>query len=68
MVSRAVVFNIDQCDPVKAAVKGEKCKTPTEITTYVKDVMLEAWVAFKKMDFLDREGETTFKVSDLFFS
>ena len=31
-------------------------------------MQLDVWVAFKKMDFLDKEGESTYKVNDMYFS
>ena len=68
MNSKSVVFQIDQCDPVKAALKGEKCKLPGEIAEYVKDVQLDTWVSYSKMNFLDRSVEPIFKVNDIFAS
>ena len=68
MISEAVVFNVDRCNPQKAAAKGKTCKSDPEIADYVKDIQLDTWVAFYKMDFLDKVQQSTYKVNDIFDS
>lgn len=68
MVSKAVVFNIDQCNPEKAKKRGITCKNQTEIDAYVKDIQADTWVAYFKMDFLDKDYQPTFKVNDIYDS
>ena len=68
MISKSVLFQIDQCNPAKAALKGQKCKPLNETTKYIKDVQLDTWVAYRKMNFLDKSTDPTFLVNDMFSS
>ena len=68
MISQSVVFQIDQCNPEKAALKGKKCKPHNVTTDYIKDVQLDTWVAYRKMNFLDKTSDPTFMVNDIFSS
>ena len=58
MESKSVIFNIQKCNSTRnKELNLTECKGDPEISTYVRDVMVETWGTFRKMNFTDKIGE-----------
>ena len=67
MQSKAVLFNVDKCDSDKRQKEG-KSACANDLSTYVKDIMVDNWVMYKKMNFTDKLGEPNFYANDIYDS
>lgn len=67
MESKSVIFNIEKCNSTRnKELNLPPCKTDDEIANYVRDVELDTWVTFRKMNFSDKIGEPNFIATDIF--
>jgi hypothetical protein len=59
MEANAILFDVRRC-------MGEGCAPDLE--NYIKDIQIDSWIVFKKMNFTDRLAEPTFTVQDVYDS
>jgi hypothetical protein len=59
MEANAILFDVRRC-------MGEGCAPDLE--NFIKDIQIDSWIVFKKMNFTDRLAEPTFTVQDVYDS
>ena len=67
MESQNFEFRITKCNDERRAKRGEPaCNADKDaIDTYVKDVQVDAWAVYEKVNFQIRDGKPTFRVMDV---
>lgn len=65
MKSKFLNFKVDICD-YENSTAG--CNEKPAIVDYIKDISVETWAVYSKMNFTERRFEPSFRVYDLFHS
>ena len=59
MEANSILFDVRRC-------QGEGCAPDLE--DFIKDIQIDSWIVYKKMNFTDRQAEPTFIVQDVYDS
>ena len=67
MISQNFEFRIAKCDDARRTERGESPCNPDRdaIEKYVRDIQIDAWAVYEKINFQIRDGKPTFRVMDL---
>ena len=66
MLSKKMRFEINRCDNETRRANGlSDCATSEEIDEYVKDVQIDTWNMFEKINYGDYVGKPVYRVQDI---